>query len=396
LKLYIIVTFLQNNIKVNLNNKYVIIFQLEMQPYKWYIDKKIKGHDDTVVALLSLPNNHLASGSSDATIKIWNTDKEILVNTLVGHSKTVNKLLFIPRGKHSPDRLASASADDSIKIWNLSNGKLEFSFSIKFGWISPLLHFSDQNQLASFSKKREILIWSLTTGLIEKKLDGPRWPFLGCLLDMTILPNNLLASCSWYKNINIWHPSTGNLITTLKGHTDTVWSMTVLSNGQLVSASSDKTIKIWNFLYGQQTTNEDKIISSTLRGHNDWVYNLITLPDEQLASASLDKTIRIWSTNPNKLNTTFILKGHSSPVTCIVFLSGEHLISSCEDENIKVWNFKSGHLIDDIYQNQDEKVKSLIVLNNSKLKQFASASNDGTIKIWTGNQISYFHSSFSF
>lgn len=44
------------------------------------------GHSFSVISLAVLQNNELASGSEDATIKIWDTNSGELMRTLVGHS----------------------------------------------------------------------------------------------------------------------------------------------------------------------------------------------------------------------------------------------------------------------------------------------------------------------
>ena len=55
------------------------------------------------------------------------------------------------------------------------------------------------------------------------------------------LGNYEIASCSKDKTIKIWMYNTGELISTLEGHSDWVWSMQVMSNGNLITTSKDKT-----------------------------------------------------------------------------------------------------------------------------------------------------------
>jgi len=62
--------------------------------------------------LAILPTGSLASGSDDKKIKIWNTLNGANLNTLSGHTGSVNTLVLIPDGT-----LASGSSDKTIKIW---------------------------------------------------------------------------------------------------------------------------------------------------------------------------------------------------------------------------------------------------------------------------------------
>src|SRR5262249_9201653 len=75
----------------------------------------LKGHTDVVEAVAFSPDGqHLASGSRDQTIKIWNVQNgQEEVRTLRGHTDEVVGLAF---GRD--DQLASGSHDRSVKIWD--------------------------------------------------------------------------------------------------------------------------------------------------------------------------------------------------------------------------------------------------------------------------------------
>ena len=72
----------------------------------------MKEHTDWIKCLVVLPNVHLASGSEDATIKIWDTNTGKQIKTLEGHTYGINSLAVLPNGY-----LASGSEDTTIKIW---------------------------------------------------------------------------------------------------------------------------------------------------------------------------------------------------------------------------------------------------------------------------------------
>jgi WD40 repeat protein len=66
----------------------------------------------------------------------------------------------------------------------------------------------------------------------------------------------------WDKTIRVWDLESGELLCTLKGHTDIVNSVHV-SEGRIVSGSSDKTIRIWHLESGEPLR--------TLEGHTHQV-----------------------------------------------------------------------------------------------------------------------------
>jgi WD40 repeat protein len=61
-----------------------------------------------------------------------------------------------------------------------------------------------------------------------------------------------LLSASDDKNIALWNASSGELVSTLTGHTDAVVSLAISKDGKLlVSSSKDGTIRLWNIASGQ-------------------------------------------------------------------------------------------------------------------------------------------------
>jgi len=66
----------------------------------------------------SKAGTHLASGSGDNTIKIWDMSKGgELLQTLTGHTGSVYSVAYSKAGTH----LASGSGDNTIKIWECVN-----------------------------------------------------------------------------------------------------------------------------------------------------------------------------------------------------------------------------------------------------------------------------------
>jgi WD40 repeat protein len=83
------------------------------------------------MALATLPNGNLASGSYDSSIKIWNPNTGTLVYTLILHTNTVFALATLQNGN-----LASSSGDTSICIWNPNTGSILYTLTGHTGSIS--------------------------------------------------------------------------------------------------------------------------------------------------------------------------------------------------------------------------------------------------------------------
>jgi WD40 repeat protein len=77
----------------------------------------LRGHERGVFSLAVLDRKHIASGSLDTTIRLWDLTTQETVRILRGHEKEVMGLAAL-----APTLLASASADQTIRLWDLGTG----------------------------------------------------------------------------------------------------------------------------------------------------------------------------------------------------------------------------------------------------------------------------------
>jgi len=102
----------------------------------------------------------LASGSCDATVKLWEVSTGHLIRTLEGHSNSTGSVSFSPDGK----TLASGSADSTIKLWEASTGKFLQTLE-GHSWSVNSVSFSpDGKTLASGSWDTTIKFWEVKEG----------------------------------------------------------------------------------------------------------------------------------------------------------------------------------------------------------------------------------------
>jgi WD40 repeat protein len=133
----------------------------------------------------------------------------------------------------------------------------------------------------------------------------------------------------------IWDANTGEMITTLAGHTDWVRGVAYAPDGQtLATASDDTTAIIWDATTGQPL--------HTLAGHTDWVKGIAYAPDGQtLTTASDDTTAIIWdATTGQPLHT---LTGHTDWVNGIAYApDGQTLTTASNDTTAIIWDATTG------------------------------------------------------
>lgn len=91
---------------------------LEVKTRKFLLNS-MEHIDEVMCVAWSSDGRLLASGSSDFTIKIWDTTSGQLLHTLIGHSHMVHSMVWSPDGQF----LASGSSDATIRLWNYRTGK---------------------------------------------------------------------------------------------------------------------------------------------------------------------------------------------------------------------------------------------------------------------------------
>ena len=99
---------------------------------------RLEGHSRRVAALCLLPDERLASGSYDGTIRLWDVAIDTESARIFGHEGGVCALYLLADG-----RLASGSWDSTIRLWNVTSGAETARLEGHSGWINALCQLAD-------------------------------------------------------------------------------------------------------------------------------------------------------------------------------------------------------------------------------------------------------------
>lgn len=246
----------------------------------------MEGHVATISCMQVDKNyNMVATGSKDATVKLWNANDVIgryeegnnseALHTLDAHLDEVSSLYI------DGANLMTASQDKTIRRWDLYSGKCIQVFDVNFPSLSAYK--------SSFMKSNE-------DSMILKTVNTP---IIGSIQSF----DAALATGTKDGLIRLWDMRTGEVVRFLEGHMDAITSLKFDAT-TIISGSLDGTMRLWDLRSNNLTDiiSYEKPISSldfdakhivvASNEHNTHIYdrndgNKWDLQDEEQDTTSL-------------------------------------------------------------------------------------------------------------
>eukprot|EP00048_Salpingoeca_helianthica_P014498 m.221972 g.221972 ORF g.221972 m.221972 type:complete len:691 (+) comp15930_c0_seq1:110-2182(+) len=291
--------------------------------------RTFRGHEQGVLCV-QLDSNRIASGSSDATIKVWNTrtNASWSVLTLRGHLGPVRCLHM--RGP----LLVSGSSDHTIRVWELIDGP---------GWRCGSCRLtitghddavrclqSDGKSIVSGSYDSTLRVWDQATGVCRHVLRGHDGPVLSVYFE-----GDVLVSGGMDTQIKVWSIAQGACSATLSGHRGGVTCVQAdVASGRILSGAIDGDVRFWNLATNECVETLDWIRSE---GHTG-VIRQLQADQWRVVTASDDKTVKVWDLRTRTRLAT--LRCHTDGVTCVHFTDWA-LVSGSFDESVKLLDFSA-------------------------------------------------------
>ena len=295
-----------------------------------YSIRTFKGHSNGIMCL-QFDDHILATGSYDATIKIWNTETGEAIRTLRGHTSTVRCLQF------DDTKLISGSMDTFIKIWNWRTGECLTTYSgHKDGVIS--LHF-DSGILASGSVDKTVRMWNFedkSTCVLRGHEDWVN----AVRVDAA---SRTVFSASDDCTVRLWDLDTKSTIRIFKGHVGQVQQVLPLptefdledSDDEIHMGDHDDTTSTSSSSHPRAASPLS--LASTVVGDFSWSDR--PLPPRYMLTSALDSTIRLWNVSTGKCLRTFF--GHIEGVWALG-ADTLRVVSGAEDRTVKIWDARTG------------------------------------------------------
>ncbi len=242
----------------------------------------LSGHTDTVDSVkFTQDGAYLLSASWDGTIKQWDVITGQLLQTYEGHDGKVYMIDLLANG----EEFISASADGTLKRWNIDSGEVLSTYSGHDGEVNGIDVNTDGSLMVSASADQTLRLWDIATGDEIRQYLGHESSVNEVQFSHA---GDFIISTSWDDTVRMWDTETGEEIRQFIGHTGNTFGIDITEDDSiLLTTSSDTSVRMWDIASGEELNRFDQ--------HNDWVQEVVFSPDETFAiSAGQDRVLREW------------------------------------------------------------------------------------------------------
>ena len=181
----------------------------------------------------------------------------------------------------------------------------------------------------------------------------------------------------------------------LVGHSDVVMSASISTDGKwIVTGSKDKSLRVWSthdlLCYGVGTAHLSEVIAV------DFIQRITDNTALIGFSVSTDSSLKVWDFTPCRkssqngevdavLKPSFAVdNAHDGGIHCLAVAPNDaYVATGGKDKAINLWGLKPGKKVlrETSLKGHKRSINSVVFSKTEKL--LASASNDGTVKIWS-------------
>ena len=268
----------------------------------------LRGHENDVTSAEFSPDGRqILTASDDATVRLWDRSGNLL-NVLRGHRDDVTIAVFSPDGQQ-----ILTVGGDTARLWDRSGNLL----AVFWGRLLDSAVSSPDGQQILISSR----YFTGTTTRLWDVSDAIATHY-----------EQMTALQSFEEGV-----SENNAQLAVLGRESSTYITSAIfspDGRQILTANSDNTAQLWD------TSGN---LLSILRGHEDSLNSAAFSPDsQQILTASDDKTARLWDTSGNLLA---VLRGHENDVTSAVFSpDSRQILTVSRGDTAQLWD-RSGNLL---------------------------------------------------
>ncbi len=315
--------------------------------------RRFFAHRDVITNIEFSPDGtQLVTASWDKSIRFWDIDKSVEVETFVNFPERPIDIEFTPNGEYM-----------LIGMGNVGNNDLTTPDDNPVDTSAWLWDLENRTQDKVFRGHED---WTWTTDISPD----------GQLVASGSGPLRLSDDRDDYDTtVRIWDVETSAEVRTLRGHTNTVDSVKFTADGAfLLSSSWDGTIKRWDVITGQLLTTYGENLPDMGE-----VFMIDIMPgDSEFISASSDGILRLWNIDTGEVIRTY--EGHEGAINGVFINAlGTRMVSAGNDATIRLWDIENGDELNQYIGHEDTANYARLSPDETFI---ISTSWDDTVRMW--------------
>lgn len=261
----------------------------------------------------------LLLAASSSNIQVWNLETLKHEYDLIGHANRVNTIFPLNSGL-----VLSGSSDRTVRLWDTTAAD-RARLMMRHQWMTRHLD-ADDGHIVSGGQDGFIRVWNAISAEQTEVFNFGN----GHAIDVVAICGLSVAAASMH-DIKLWHLDSRVEPICFHGHQDKITQL-VFTDRRLISSSNDCRIIIWKL--GSQTISHSNTV---LEGHRKAVLCLATAYD-RILSGSDDFTARLWSTVTGKVIHSL---PHFASVSSVA-LTDDFMITGTVTGDVNIWRRRTG------------------------------------------------------
>lgn len=346
--------------------------------------RSMRAHQDSITALdFDAPFGLMVSAAMDDSVRVFDLNAGRCIGVLEGHTASVRTLQV------EDNFLATGSMDATIRLWDLSKAHYDPQGS-QFG------KEEDDEDAIAFDNPDDQPV-DPPAGSMS---DCPLFTLEAHLDEITALNfrGNVLVSGSADKTLRQWDLEKGRCVQTLDvmwaaaqasamSTSDNAWRQTSRApdmaadfvgalqvfESALACGTADGMVRLWDLRSGQ--------VSRSLVGHTGPV-TCLQFDDVHLVTGSLDRSIRIWDLRTGSIHDAF---AYDNPITSMMFdtrriacAAGEDVVKVYDKAEGRHWDCGAGAA-----EAEQERVSAVVERVRIRDGYMVEGRRDGIVGVWT-------------
>ncbi|MBU0485870.1 MAG: serine/threonine protein kinase [Proteobacteria bacterium] len=258
--------------------------------------KILKGYNCPATCLAYIPGTHkIVSAGSDGRVIIRDFGAQKKISVIEKKGRPIRSLAVSPTGKH----LAIGTDDGTITVWETKSGR-SFSTISQKGPVWSLAFSPDGKNIASGGAHGVLKMHSLVKNMEPLERSQGK----GTLRSLTFFDNGMdLISGSEEGNLYFWEADSQECIKIIDGHSLPVVALSSGGSGKkFISAGADGFLKVWERHTGR--------LLKSIKSHEEAITSACLLPDLQnIVSGCEDDIIKIWDSETGECRLIFDGRG---------------------------------------------------------------------------------------